>query len=74
MGDPQASNALALPKALAIVALDGLHPSVGMTPDIEITGGVLSTVHVTTEVAVAVFPHASVAVNVLVCVLVHPFS
>ena len=36
------------------------------------TGGVISAVHVTVLDIVAVLPHASVAVNVLVLVLKHP--
>ena len=34
-------------------------------------GGVTSTVHVTVDEEVAVLPQASVAVNVLVCDLIH---
>ena len=36
-----------------------------------ITGAVISAVHVTVLVSVAVLPQASVAVNVLVCDLLH---
>jgi hypothetical protein len=69
----QLSEAVAPPSAASIVAEDGLHPSavdavaVGVT-----TGGVASAVHVTVLDAVAVFPHASVAVQVLVCDLAQP--
>ena len=37
-----------------------------------ITGGVISSVQFTVLVSVAVLPHASVAVNVLICDLKHP--
>ena len=63
----QLSEAVAPPSAPLIVAVDGLHPSdvddvaVGVT-----IGAVISNVHVTVRDAVPTFPHASVAVHVLV--------
>ena len=45
----------------------GLHPSVEVVPVAVITGGVALEVQVTVLDVVAVLPHASVAVNVLVC-------
>ena len=65
---PHASVALAVPKAALISAADGLQPSVVVAPPVVITGGVRSSAaHVTVLAAVAVLPHASLAVNVLVC-------
>jgi hypothetical protein len=69
---PQASLAVAVPKALLISPADGLHPSVVVVPPVVITGGVRSAVHVTVLDAVAVLPQASLAVNVLVCEREHP--
>ena len=69
VGVPQASVAVALPKAASIAAVVGLHPSAPLAgvPVAVIVGAVTSTVHVAVLDAVAVLPHASVAVNVLVC-------
>lgn len=68
---PHASVTVALPNAAAIAAVDGLQVN---TPAvlIVIVGGVLSCVQVTVDDAVAVLPHASIAVNVLICDRVHP--
>ena len=63
---PQASVAVAVPSALLISAVDGLHPSVVVVPPVTITGAVLSAVHVIVREAVAVLPQASLAVHVLV--------
>jgi hypothetical protein len=69
----QLSDAVAPPSVEFIVAVDGLHErevddvAVGV-----ITGAVTSNVHVTVLNAVAVLPHASVAVHVLVCDLAQP--
>ena len=63
---PQASVAVAVPSALLISAVVGLHPSVVVVPPLTITGAVLSAVHVTVLEAVAVLPQASLAVHVLV--------
>jgi hypothetical protein len=67
VGVPQASVAVAVPRAASIAADDGLHPGVNVVPVAVIVGGVLSLVHVTVLEAVAVLPQASVAVHVLVC-------
>ena len=52
----------------------GLHPSAPLAgvPVVVIVGAVTSTVHVAVLDPVAVLPHASVAVNVLVCERLHP--
>src|SRR6185436_19635057 len=69
---PQASVAVALPKALLISLAKGLQPSVVAVPLAVMEGGTRSLVHVMVLAAVAVLPQASLAVNVLVCVSVHP--
>jgi hypothetical protein len=64
---PQPSVALADPSASLISLVAGLHPSdVVVPPDIRV-GGVTSSIQVTVLAAVDVLPHASLAVNVLVC-------
>lgn len=63
---PQASIAVALPSAALISAADGLHPSVIVVPVVVNRGAVVLLIQVTVLDAVAVFPHASVAENVLV--------
>jgi len=70
-GVPQSSVAMAAPGA---GTPPGLHPRSEPTGQNVNTGGVTSTVQVNTCVHVAVFPHPSVAVYVLVCVLKHPFG
>src|SRR4030095_13431060 len=72
VGVPQASVAVAVPRAPFISPPDGLHASVVVVPPEVITGGVTSAVHVTVRDAVAVLPQASLAVNVLVCERPHP--
>jgi hypothetical protein len=63
----QLSEAVALPNALVIIADDGLHPSDVDEVAVGVTSGiVISNVHVTVRDAVPTFPHASVAVHVLV--------
>jgi hypothetical protein len=63
----QLSDAVALPSAVLIVALDGLHPRVVDAVDVTVTTGtVISNVQVTVRDAVPIFPHASVALHVLV--------
>ena len=69
---PQASVAVAVPSAALISAADGLQPNVVVVPLVVITGAVLSADHVIVLDAVAVLPHASIAVNVLVCERPHP--
>jgi hypothetical protein len=67
VGIPQASVAVAVPNAPSIVAVDGLQPSARAFPLVVIAGPVTSAVHVAILAAVEVLPHASIAVNVLVC-------
>ena len=63
----QLSVAVALPNVELIVAVEGLQPSAVDADDAGvIVGDVISKVHVTVRNAVAVFPHASVAVHLLV--------
>ena len=69
---PHASVADAVPNALLILAADGLQPIFVAVPPASISGGVISNVHVTVLAIVAVLPQPSIAVNVLVCVLLHP--
>jgi hypothetical protein len=66
VGVPQASVAVAVPRALLISPPDGLQPRVVVVPPVVITGAVLSAVQVTVRDAVDVFPQASRAVHVLV--------
>ena len=74
VGVPQASVAVAVPKAELIAAEDGLHPNgEGVTGGV-IVGGVLSLVQVAMIDAVALLPQASTAVHVLVCDLAHPLD
>src|SRR6185436_4611734 len=68
---PQASVALAEPRAASISLAEGLQPRVVAVPLAVIDGGILSWVHVTVLEAVAVLPQPSLAVNVLVCDLEH---
>ena len=64
---PHASVAVAVPSAAVISAADGLQPSVVVVPLVDITGAVRSSAaQVIVLAAVAVLPHPSVAVNVLV--------
>ena len=65
---PQASVALAIPRAASIAAELGLHPKLPFAgvPVAVITGAVTSTVQVAVLDVVAVLPQASVAVKVLV--------
>src|SRR5204862_154212 len=72
VGVPQASLAVAVPSAASIAADVGLHPKVFVVPVAVIVGGVRSLVQVTVLDVVALLPQASTAVNVLICVTVHP--
>jgi hypothetical protein len=72
VGVPQASVAVALPSAALIVGRFGLPQINSVVPVAVITGGVVSSVHVAVLDAVELLPHASVAVHVLVCDLLHP--
>ena len=74
VGLPQASVAVAVPRAPLIVAEDGLHPSGEGVAGGVIVGGVLSCVQVAVIDAVVLLPHASTAVHVLVCDLAHPLD
>src|SRR5688572_10032233 len=67
VGTPQASVAVAVPRALLISLAAGLQPSVVAVPPVVSTGDVRSAVHVTVLDAVAELPQASLPVNVLVC-------
>ena len=63
-----------MPSAVLIAAEDGLHPSGEGVAGGVIVGGVLSCVQVAVIDAVALLPHASTAVHVLVCDLAHPLD
>jgi len=65
----QPSVAFALPNAASMTAEVGLQPSIPFAgvPVAVMAGAVTSTVHVAVRDVVAVLPHASVAVNILVC-------
>jgi hypothetical protein len=63
----QLSEAVAEPNASLISVAVGLQPNVNVVPVAVITGGVVSSVHVTVREVVAIFPHTSVAVKVLIC-------
>jgi hypothetical protein len=67
VGAPQASVAVAVANAVLIAVDVGLHPRVTREYVPVNAGGVTSSVHVTVRDTVAVLPHASVAVNVLIC-------
>ena len=72
---PQLSVAVAVPKAASMVAADGLQPKsalLAVEPVAVITGTVLSKVQLMVRDAVAVFPQASLANHVLVCVRTQP--
>ena len=72
VGDPQASVAVAVPRAALITAVDGLQPALKLLPVAVMLGAVKSSVHVAVRDAVEILPQASVAVNVLVCEREHP--
>jgi hypothetical protein len=67
IGVPHAAEAVAVPRAALISEAVGLQPRVGVAPVIVIVGGLGALVHVTVLVMVAVLPHPSIAINVLVC-------
>jgi hypothetical protein len=71
VGVPHASVAVAVPNARSISEAVGLQPSVKLFPEVEMVGAVTSAVHVAVRDAVEVLPQASIAVNVLVCDLLH---
>ena len=72
VGVPQASVAVAVPRAALISEATGLHASVNVVPPVAITGGVTSLVQFMVLAAVAELPQASLAVKVLVCVSTQP--
>jgi hypothetical protein len=67
----QLSVAVAVPRALLISCPTGLQMN-SVVPVAVITGAWVSTVHDTVLDAVDVFPQASIAVHVRVCVRLHP--
>jgi len=74
VGVPQLSVAEAGEIAALISDAVGLHP-IGTSVYVPVkAGGLLSVVQFTVRDVVAVFPHASVAVNVLVCEEIHPLT
>ena len=66
VGEPQASVAVAVPNTASIADCDGLQLRGPALPVGVITGGVKSIIHVTVLETVAVLPHPSLAVNVIV--------
>lgn len=69
----QESVAEAVPKAVLIAALEGLHPMFPVEPpESVIVGPTVSVVHETVLLVVAEFPQRSVAVHVRVLELEHP--
>ena len=69
----QLSVAVAVPRAASIVAADGLQAVIfKVVPVAVITGATVSTVQVTVLEAEEALPQLSVAVQVRVCVRVHP--
>jgi len=72
VGIPQASDAVAEPRAAVMAAGVGLQPKFcGAYVPVN-TGGLLSFDHDTVLEVVAVLPQTSVAVHVLVCVVMQP--
>ena len=72
---PQLSVYVAVPNARLMVFASGLQPGIAPlagVPVVVIVGPCVSEVHCAVRDALAVLPHASVAVHVLVCVRVHP--
>ena len=66
VGVPQASVAVAVPKARSIAEAEGLQPRDKLFPEGLIVGAVLSSAHVAILVAVEELPQPSIAVNLLV--------
>jgi len=72
---PQLSVTVADPNAESIAVAEGLQPSVSVVPLAVITGANESRVQVTVlETDSALFPQASVAVQVRVCEREHPVT
>jgi hypothetical protein len=72
VGAPHASNAAPIPNAASMAAIVGLHPNVVDVPVTVMTGATGSDRHVTVLDALEELPHASIDINVLVCVRLHP--
>ena len=66
VGEPQASVAVAEPRAALISLAVGLQDKLNVVPLAVIVGGTRSLVQVTVLAVVAELPQASIAVNVLV--------
>jgi hypothetical protein len=66
-GVPQAAVAVAVPRAAVISEEEGLQPRVTEAGVIIRVGGLGALIHVTVLEVVALLPHPSTAVNVLVC-------
>jgi hypothetical protein len=73
-GVPQLSVAKAVPSAALICASVGLQPAFNVVPEAVISGAVVSTTQVMVREVVEIFPQASVAMKVLVCVRLHPLG
>jgi hypothetical protein len=73
-GVPQLSVAEAVPSAALICAEVGLQPAFNVVPEAVISGAVVSTTQVMVRDVPDIFPQASVAVKVLVCVRLHPME
>jgi hypothetical protein len=73
-GVPQLSVAEAEPSAALIWAAEGLQPAFNVDPEALIIGGVISITQMIVREVPETFPHASVAVNVLVCVRLQPLE
>ena len=67
VGVPHSSVAVADPKAASIAAEVGLHPNGVSLPVAVIVGADVFSVHVAVRELVEVLPHASMAVQDLVC-------
>jgi hypothetical protein len=72
VGVPQASVAVALPRAASIADEEGLQPTASALPLVVMVGPVLSFDQITVLDAVAELPHTSVAIQVRVCDVLHP--
>ena len=72
VADPQASFAVAVPKAVEISEAAGLHPNGTFEYDPVNVGGALSANHTTVLDTVDVLLHASLAVKVLFCDQLQP--
>jgi hypothetical protein len=73
-GVPQLSVAEAVPSAALIWVAVGLQPAFNVVPEAVMSGAIVSTIQVMVREVVEIFPQASVAVKVLVCVRLHPLG